>query len=121
MLLSPNAWAWRQTIRCVQDEKADHMVKAGEEGADASPLSRRPGRPMSGPHVFGLQNSTADGVSTITSRLDERFRYRQDIESLERVPAGRIGVDDDVCCLRPHLDPKLDALLQVDFIGLILV
>jgi hypothetical protein len=44
---------------------------------------------MSGPHGFGLQNRTADGVSTITSRLDERFRYRQDLESLERVAAAQ--------------------------------
>jgi len=49
------------------------------------PFLAGPGRPMSGPHVFGLQNRTADGVSTITSRLDERFRYRKNLQNLERV------------------------------------
>jgi hypothetical protein len=40
---------------------------------------------MSNPHVFGLQKRTPDGVSTTTSRLDERFRYRKNLQNLERV------------------------------------
>ena len=64
-------------------------MRASEKRDDGSPLSRRPGRPMSGPHVFGLQNRTADGVSTITSRLDERFRYGKDPENLERVQGAQ--------------------------------
>src|ERR1035438_3890537 len=55
--------------------------RAVEEGTMFRPFLAGPGRPMSGPHVFGLQNRTADGVSTITSRLDERLRYRKDHKS----------------------------------------
>ena len=74
-----------QEVKNSTSTRIEQALRAGEKRDDGSPLSRRPGRPMSGPHVFGLQNRTADGVSTITSRLDERFRYRQYLKSLERV------------------------------------
>src|SRR5271165_881516 len=78
-----------QEVKNSTSTKFEQALRTSEKRDDGSPLSRRPGRPMSGPHVFGLQNRTADGVSTITSRLDERFPYRQYLESLERVPAAQ--------------------------------
>jgi len=69
------------------------QLRAGvREGAPRFPPDQ-PGRPMSGPHVFGLQN-TADGVSTITSRLDERFATERIQKTLSAFRVLKRQVDD---------------------------